>query len=76
MKINTLGISNRSADCYINSIMQCILSTEEFVRYIINNKETIIQYKIGNIIYDIIQECISLNNNVIDCLNLKLCSML
>ena len=72
MKINTLGISNRSADCYINSIMQCILSTEEFVRYIINNKETIIQYKIGNIIYDIIQECISLNNNVIDCLNLKL----
>ena len=35
--MNRLGIYNRSADCYMNSIIQCIMSSKDFVLYFTEN---------------------------------------
>ena len=36
MSVYNHGINNRSADCYMNSIFQCLMATEDFITYFDN----------------------------------------
>jgi len=71
IKIHNVGIINRSADCYINSIIQCLMSLEKFVSYFIKNYEKNKKNTIVLLIYGIIDNFISGKNTIIDCLQFK-----
>ena len=54
--MNRLGIYNRSADCYMNSIIQCLMSSKDFVLYFTENYKKMNDNTLTLIIYNIIKE--------------------
>lgn len=69
MSVYNHGINNRSADCYMNSIFQCLMATEDFITYFdtITQPNDNLIVLISKLIKDFQKE----NHNIINCDVLK-----